>query len=287
MEQLQDMYDIEWEPLKEYSRYEINRKGQIRNVNSKRILNGGIVHYGYVIVNLTYDVHKSHARTLHVLVAKQFIPNPENKPFVNHIDEDRTNCAVENLEWVTTQENASHGRRNAKISEIKSQPINEYDINGKYIRTWVSGRAFSQYYGIVTSGVPKCLKGKIPSIVGRQIRYYEGNIDDLTTKIRNYRSVGYYSKYENLQEIPPEFLYEHRSKTKKEVFFEAIERLLTTKPSLSTTMKSMETIKSYAEYLENETEKYKEQNTILKTLLDSEKEKRKIEISDKKKVRRG
>ena len=280
MEPLQDMKDIEWEPLKEYGRYEINRKGQIRNVNTKRILDGGIVQDGYVMVNLTYDTNKSHARTLHVLVAKQYIPNPDNKPFVNHIDEDKTNCAVENLEWVTTQENASHGRRNKKISEIKAIPINEYDKNGQYIRTWVSGIAFSKYYGIDNSGVAKCLKGKMPSLVGRQIRYYEGNIDNLETKIKNNRSLGYYSKYENLHEIPPEFLYKHRSKTKKEVFLEAIERQLTTRPSLSTTMKSMETIRSYAEYLENEIEKYKEQNIKLKKLLDSEREQVNIEKAD-------
>ena len=63
---------------------------------------------------------------LNRLVAMVFIPNPENKPFVNHIDGNKTNNHVENLEWVTHQENMDHAKRTNLIKRGEESPTSIY-----------------------------------------------------------------------------------------------------------------------------------------------------------------
>jgi DNA-binding CsgD family transcriptional regulator len=65
---------------------------------------------GYVKVRLSID-GKIYNRHIHRMVAETFIPNPENKPEVNHIDGNKKNNTVTNLEWVTRKENAEHAYR--------------------------------------------------------------------------------------------------------------------------------------------------------------------------------
>src|SRR5690625_5086241 len=100
--------------------YQVSRLGRIKSLarNFKR-KKGGIVfvdecirkpgktHDGYSIINLMKH-GKSKSYRLHRIVAKHFIPNPENKPQINHIDGDKANNRVKNLEWVTQSENIRH-----------------------------------------------------------------------------------------------------------------------------------------------------------------------------------
>lgn len=72
-------------------------------------------HKGYLRVGLTIN-GKLVTRKVHRLIAQSFIPNPENKPFVNHKDWNKSNNSVKNLEWCTAKENTKHAIYNGMFS---------------------------------------------------------------------------------------------------------------------------------------------------------------------------
>ena len=89
--------------------YEISSLGKIRNLQGK-VLKTYIQNSGYEQIKINYQglhIHKS----IHRLVAEAFIPNPLNKEYVNHIDGNKLNNTVDNLEWCTNSENILHARK--------------------------------------------------------------------------------------------------------------------------------------------------------------------------------
>lgn len=89
----------------ENSSYFVSDTGRFFNGN--RELKLVVSHKGYLIAHFNIE-KKKRTSPVHRLVAKAFIPNPHNKPEVNHIDGDKTNNHVSNLEWVTSKENKRH-----------------------------------------------------------------------------------------------------------------------------------------------------------------------------------
>lgn len=101
--------------------YEINPYGVLRNVKSKKILNGYTDKDGYNRItfnNKNLDVKSS---SIHRLVAEAFVPNPNNYSIINHKDENKTNNYYKNLEWCTVSYNNSYGERLKNVSESHSK----------------------------------------------------------------------------------------------------------------------------------------------------------------------
>ena len=109
------------------------RKGRLRNWKGaeKQLVE---TDKGYLKVRL-YMNNKSVTREVQRFVAEAFIPNPENKEQVNHIDGNKQNNNVSNLEWVTPQENTIHS-----VTVLKKgiKKVSQYDLQGNYIQTFES-----------------------------------------------------------------------------------------------------------------------------------------------------
>ena len=113
-----DLPGEEWRDVVGYEGlYQVSNYGRVKSFhnNGVRTLNPSFADYpGYYVVNLTKN-GKQQTQYVHILVAQAFIPNPENKSYVNHIDGDKLNNCLENLEWTTPTENSRHAWRNGLI----------------------------------------------------------------------------------------------------------------------------------------------------------------------------
>ena len=97
---------------------------------------------GYDRVHLCKE-GKSREFLVHRLVAEAFIPNPENKPQVNHLDENKTNNHVENLAWVTRQENVNYGTRNIRAAKARSKAVQCIETGLIYESSAAASRALA------------------------------------------------------------------------------------------------------------------------------------------------
>lgn len=122
-------------PLKEDNNYLIFDDGRLYNKKLHRFLKGKIDNMGYRSYAITINSkclgkYKKYPYA-HRLVAEHFIPNPNNLPVVNHIDENRLNNKVENLEWVSFQENSQKYLQNNKVRPRKKTRYIEKNLEGE------------------------------------------------------------------------------------------------------------------------------------------------------------
>ena len=125
---------------KDYSEWiEISNLGRVRNPKTRTIRKQNLLKTGYYFVSFSMGSReKKKTFRVHKGLAETFIPNPENKPQVNHIDGNKQNNNLENLEWVTNRENVKHAyevgltdptswnrRRNAKLTDEQVRFIRE------------------------------------------------------------------------------------------------------------------------------------------------------------------
>lgn len=102
--------------------YAITSCGKVWSHRRKKFLKPVANGWGYLEVRLCVNGESKHRR-INRLVAEAYIPNPDNKPFVNHIDENILNNNVNNLEWTTARENNIYGTRIERARKVEKTKI--------------------------------------------------------------------------------------------------------------------------------------------------------------------
>jgi hypothetical protein len=144
----------------------INPPNGGKGITKEKILKNTFDKDGYFFVQLSKN-GKLSPKKVHRLVALTFVPNPENKPQVNHKDGNKQNNNIDNLEWNTKKENIKHAHENglinrkgvknsqSKLTEQQVLEIRELYSNGKY-----SSRQLAKEYGMNKSSISSVINRK-------------------------------------------------------------------------------------------------------------------------------
>lgn len=150
--------------------FEVSSYGRIWDKKRKRLRFPHVQKKnGYAYFRFWKD-HVRHNYRLHILVAKTFIDNPENKPEVHHIDENKLNNRIDNLMWVTHEEHKllhkETGTRNKKLSNKlrnhpnMSKPVEQYTKDGKFVAEYPSGEEAARKTGFSRGNISNCCSGR-------------------------------------------------------------------------------------------------------------------------------
>lgn len=147
------------------NKYQISNTGKVRNKKTGLILKPKYNHKGYQYVNLSVSKYKSIKWYIHRLVGFHFIPNPENKPQINHIDGNPSNNVAENLEWVTNEENQRHAVLNNlhfQGEEHRSSKFTNESVKllPKLIEIGFSVKDINELTGVAIQNLRKIILGK-------------------------------------------------------------------------------------------------------------------------------
>ena len=177
-----------------YEGFEVSNLGKIMNLNYNRtgkadLMNPSDNGDGYLVVHLSKNGETKKC-FVHRLVAETFLPNPENKPCINHkiegekgkkinmvifnedgiIDKERTT-----IEWATYEENNNYATRNERISKaltngIRSKKVLQLSLSGEFIREWESTQECGRN-GFNQGNVAACCRGELPHYKGFRWEY--------------------------------------------------------------------------------------------------------------------
>ena len=146
--------------------YAITSCGKVWSYRRQKFLKDRADKDGYRRVNLSaFGTTKTFF--VHRLVAEAYIPNPENKTQVNHIDEVKSHNYIGNLEWVSRIENMNHGTQKARAAISRGKPVYCVELD----RTFDGAKWAAQEIGISANSITQCCRGNYKTAKGYHWRY--------------------------------------------------------------------------------------------------------------------
>lgn len=175
-----------WKAIEGYPSYKISNYGRVLSTknNKERFLKPQKDRDGYLTCCL-WENGNGKTHKIHRLVAEAFIPNPDNKPEIDHINADKTDNRCENLRFVTPKENRNNPislkkLRNKKykfpsnVNNPKSRIVLQFDKDGNFLKEWNTMTEAEIYYtGKISTNISSCCRKKCKTAYGFIWRYKE------------------------------------------------------------------------------------------------------------------
>lgn len=145
-----------WKDCKGYEgRYQVSNKGRVWSVVSQKYLKPWIMSSGYKQVIFMCKNGKRKNELIHRLVALAFIDNPTGLPQVNHIDENKQNNCVENLEWCTAKYNSNYSTHVERVSKPQMKKVYCVELD----KTYESAKYAAEELGLHKENIQACCRG--------------------------------------------------------------------------------------------------------------------------------
>ena len=165
-------YTLEtWKAMELYPKYEVSTEGRIRNSTTHHIYSQRLRKDGYLDFDFFFEGKKG-KKLVHRMVAMCYLDNPLNLPEVNHKNKIKTDNRVENLEWVSREQNMSHrnqdleiqqkmkenGKRLAELNlKTTAKPVSCYDLDGNLLEEYESIIAAAEAMGVKRGAIDSAL----------------------------------------------------------------------------------------------------------------------------------
>lgn len=186
--------------------YSVSDDGKVRKDTTDYILSQSS-QQDYRFVTLLINGSQKRMR-VHRLVAETYIENPENKPYVNHINGKRDDNRVENLEWVTASENTQHAVRIGLMNNGRKRAVIQYSLDGEKMMTFESASEAARQTGGSQSKITMCCRKQRQTANDYQWRYADDldqNVQKVEKKYITGKRVAKCNEEGNILEIYPSF----------------------------------------------------------------------------------
>ena len=171
-----------WKDIKDFEgKYQVSNLGRVKSLYQQNqygiyyketILKPSLHKQGYLKVTLSNRQSKKIC-FIHRMVAQVFLPNPDNLPEVNHIDEDKQNNCVSNLEWCTAKYNSNYGTKIERHRKLISKPIIQTTLDGAFIRKIDSASEAEKEFGYKSSYISLVCHNRRNSAYGYKFHFEE------------------------------------------------------------------------------------------------------------------